>query len=157
MHHRFRSVTLSQLPFPAESNPNFPWEKSHWDNTVVKNSIYIYKKKKKLGGNYVFSGQGLGMPCGRGVGVSKKAWRKWSWEEEEEGRFIMRLTSFIGGGGGEIYDETNKFYKRRRRGEIYDENNKFYRFFCIPAITESLTYSLPDISRPEFSSLSLSL
>ena len=22
--------------FPGEGNPNFPWEKSHWDNTVVQ-------------------------------------------------------------------------------------------------------------------------
>ena len=27
---------LSQLAFPGENNPNFPWEKSYWDNTVVK-------------------------------------------------------------------------------------------------------------------------
>ena len=33
---------LLQLAFTRESNPNFPWEKSQWDNTVVK------KKKKKL-------------------------------------------------------------------------------------------------------------
>ena len=32
-----------QLAFPREGNPNFPWEKSHWDNTVVK------KEKKKKG------------------------------------------------------------------------------------------------------------
>ena len=36
MHSRMGSATLSQLAFPGESNPNFPWEKSHWDNTVVK-------------------------------------------------------------------------------------------------------------------------
>ena len=35
MHTRFGSVTLSQLAFPGESNPNFPWEKSHWYNTAV--------------------------------------------------------------------------------------------------------------------------
>ena len=29
-------VRLSQLAFPEEGNPNFPWEKSLWDNTVVK-------------------------------------------------------------------------------------------------------------------------
>ena len=29
-------VTLSQLAFPGESNLNYPWEISHWDNTVVK-------------------------------------------------------------------------------------------------------------------------
>ena len=27
---------MLQLAFPRESNPNFPWEKSQWDNTVVK-------------------------------------------------------------------------------------------------------------------------
>ena len=27
---------LSQLAFPGEGSPIFPWEKSHWDNTVVK-------------------------------------------------------------------------------------------------------------------------
>ena len=41
MHRRLGSATLSQLAFPGESNPNFPWEKSHWYNSVVK------KKKKK--------------------------------------------------------------------------------------------------------------
>ena len=41
MHRRLGSATLSQLAFPGKGNPNFPWEKSHWDNTCVK------KKKKK--------------------------------------------------------------------------------------------------------------
>ena len=41
MHRRLGSVTLSQLAFPGESNLNFSWENSNWDNTVVK------KKKKK--------------------------------------------------------------------------------------------------------------
>ena len=36
MHTGLGSATLSQLAFPRESNPNFPWEKSPWDNTVVK-------------------------------------------------------------------------------------------------------------------------
>ena len=44
MHRRLGSATLLQLAFPRESNPNFPQEKSHWDNTVVKS-----KKKKKKG------------------------------------------------------------------------------------------------------------
>ena len=35
MHHRLGSATLSELAFPGESNPNFPWESPHWDNTVV--------------------------------------------------------------------------------------------------------------------------
>ena len=35
MHSRLGSMTLSQLAFPGESNLHFPWEKSHWDNTVV--------------------------------------------------------------------------------------------------------------------------
>ena len=41
MHHRLGSVTLSQLAFPGESNPIFQWEKSHWDNTVVKSKKSI--------------------------------------------------------------------------------------------------------------------
>ena len=36
MHSRLGSTTLSQLAFTRESNPNCPWGKSHWDNTVVK-------------------------------------------------------------------------------------------------------------------------
>ena len=44
MHHGLGSVTLSQLAFQGESTPNFPWEKSHWDNTVVES----IKKKKEL-------------------------------------------------------------------------------------------------------------
>ena len=39
MHRRFSSATLSRLAFPGEGNPNFPWEKSHWDSC---------KKKKKV-------------------------------------------------------------------------------------------------------------
>ena len=39
MHRRLGSATLLQLAFPREGNPNFPWKKSQWDNTVV------YKKK----------------------------------------------------------------------------------------------------------------
>ena len=35
----WRSAT--QLAFPGESNPDFPWKKSQWDNTAVK-------KKKKM-------------------------------------------------------------------------------------------------------------
>ena len=42
MHHRLDSATLSQLAFPREGNPNFPREKSHWDNAVV-NSTKILK------------------------------------------------------------------------------------------------------------------
>ena len=36
MQRMLGSATLSQLAFPEESNPIFPWEKSYWDNTVVK-------------------------------------------------------------------------------------------------------------------------
>ena len=35
-HQACTIVTVSQLAFPREGNPNFPWRKSHWDNTVVK-------------------------------------------------------------------------------------------------------------------------
>ena len=41
------SATLSQLAFPGgKSNPNFPWEKTHWDNTVVKNKNIDNNKNK---------------------------------------------------------------------------------------------------------------
>ena len=43
VHRKLGSATLSQLACPGESNPNFPWEKSKWDNTVVK------KSRKKSG------------------------------------------------------------------------------------------------------------
>ena len=41
MHRRLGSTILSQLAFPGEGDPDFPWEKSQWDDTVVK------KEKKK--------------------------------------------------------------------------------------------------------------
>ena len=36
MHHKLGSMTLLQLTFLGESYPHFLWEKSQWDNTVVK-------------------------------------------------------------------------------------------------------------------------
>ena len=39
MHCRLSSVTLSQLAFPKEGNPNFPREKSHWNSTAVKSKV----------------------------------------------------------------------------------------------------------------------
>ena len=42
MPARLGSATLSPLVFPGEGNPNFPWEKSHRDNAVVKS------KSKKI-------------------------------------------------------------------------------------------------------------
>ena len=39
MHPRLGSATLLQLAFLGEGNPNFPWEKSHWDSTVVKSKV----------------------------------------------------------------------------------------------------------------------
>ena len=42
MYHRFGSATVA-ADFPQGKQPKFPWEKSHWDNTVSK----IEKKKKK--------------------------------------------------------------------------------------------------------------
>ena len=41
MQRRLGSATLSRLVFPRESNPNFPWEKFHWDNTVLKKKLFI--------------------------------------------------------------------------------------------------------------------
>ena len=46
MHFRLDSVTLLQLAFPGEGNPNLPWEKSHWGNTAVKK-----KEEKKSTGH----------------------------------------------------------------------------------------------------------
>ena len=46
MHPRLGSATLSQLAFPVEGNPNFPWVKFHWDNTV--SDLKKKKKKKKV-------------------------------------------------------------------------------------------------------------
>ena len=40
---------LVQLAFPGESNPNSPWERSQWDNTVVKNMNQI--KEQKMDGD----------------------------------------------------------------------------------------------------------
>ena len=39
MHRRLGSATPSQLAFPVEGNPNFPWVKFHWDNTVVESKV----------------------------------------------------------------------------------------------------------------------
>ena len=41
MHPGLGSATLLQLAFPGEGNSNFLWEKSHWDNTVVKKKAII--------------------------------------------------------------------------------------------------------------------
>ena len=43
MHSRLGSATLSQPAFPGEINPNFLWEKSQWDNTVVKTFFFNIK------------------------------------------------------------------------------------------------------------------
>ena len=49
MHRRLGSATLLQLAFHRESNPNFPWEKSHEDDTVVK----CKQTNKKVGDGWV--------------------------------------------------------------------------------------------------------
>ena len=38
MHSRLGCTTLLQPAFPTESNVNFPWEKSLWDNTIQYNT-----------------------------------------------------------------------------------------------------------------------
>ena len=39
-------VRLPLLAFPGERNLNFPWEESHWDNTVVKaNSLPLTRSE----------------------------------------------------------------------------------------------------------------
>ena len=47
MHIRLGSATLSQLAFSGEGNPNFSWERSHWDNTVVKSKKQNKQNKKQ--------------------------------------------------------------------------------------------------------------
>ena len=49
MHPRLGSATLSHLNFPGKSNPNFPWEESQWDNTVITRKE---KKKKQAEGRW---------------------------------------------------------------------------------------------------------
>ena len=44
MHCRLGSMIVSQLAFPREGNPDFPWQKSHQDNTVVKTTTTTHKK-----------------------------------------------------------------------------------------------------------------
>ena len=48
MHPRLCSATLSQLAFRRESNPNFPWKKCQWDNTVMKRNPSIQGPEKYL-------------------------------------------------------------------------------------------------------------
>ena len=55
MHQRLGNATLSQLAFPREGNPNFPWVKSHWDNTVVKE---VFLKETPLS-NHQYSGSSV--------------------------------------------------------------------------------------------------
>ena len=64
MHPRLERATLLQLPFPGEGTPNFPREKSYWDNTVVKSDGEV--KSQQFG--YDTDRQILGM-CVLGVGV----------------------------------------------------------------------------------------
>ena len=45
MHRRLGSATLSKLALPGERNPNFPWEKSQCENTVVKGKSKCTKIK----------------------------------------------------------------------------------------------------------------
>ena len=43
MHRTLGSATMSQLAFSGKSTPNFPWEKSQRDNTVV-NFLFFLKR-----------------------------------------------------------------------------------------------------------------
>ena len=54
MRGRLGSATLQQLAFPGESNLNFPWEKSYWDNTVVKSNFKKSKSKYNADHDKVF-------------------------------------------------------------------------------------------------------
>ena len=51
MHRRLGSAIPSQLALRREKLPNFPWEKSQWDNTV---SSPPQKKKKKNPTRFTF-------------------------------------------------------------------------------------------------------
>ena len=59
MHRRLGSETLSQLGFPWEGNPNFPWNKSHWDNTVVKSKTKKDRFCLTVGRQCLTVGRGL--------------------------------------------------------------------------------------------------
>ena len=50
MHSRLGSANLSQLAFPGESNPNFPWEKFHWDNKVETKKSRIQRLDGRING-----------------------------------------------------------------------------------------------------------
>ena len=39
MHCGLVDMTLSQLAFPGEGDPNFPQEKSQWDKKTLKKGI----------------------------------------------------------------------------------------------------------------------
>ena len=57
MHRRLGNATLLQVAFPGEDNLNFPWEKSHWDNTVVKsNNNFFFLSKSYYPCAHVFLG-----------------------------------------------------------------------------------------------------
>ena len=56
MHCRLGSATLLRLVFPGEGNLNFPWEKFHRDNTVVKKK----KREKKKASIRSAAGKGGG-------------------------------------------------------------------------------------------------
>ena len=47
MHSRLGSSTLSQMAFPRGDNPNFPWGKFHWENTVAKSKKQQQQQQTK--------------------------------------------------------------------------------------------------------------
>ena len=48
MHSRLGCAARSQLAFSGENNLNFLWEKSYWNNTVVKSKVkkHFFKERK---------------------------------------------------------------------------------------------------------------
>ena len=60
MHCRLGCATVT-AGFPAESNPNFPREKSQWDNTVVRKRKK--KKRKKQGCSFIIMVLHKGLHC----------------------------------------------------------------------------------------------
>ena len=48
MHRRLGSATLSQLAFPGEGHPNFPWETNHWGKNSCKKFCFFKVEATRL-------------------------------------------------------------------------------------------------------------
>ena len=104
MHRRLGSATLSQLAFPGENNPNFPWDISQWDNTVVKKKKRKRKKRRKKGGHSPGIQHRFWSENRRNTGLSSSffsrffAWTRHLWHAPEFVNllpFVPTLPSFL--------------------------------------------------------------